>query len=77
MLPSQNNDGSSFATGPSFNPRPTYPSGNNFNWNRPQGQGSSWNQGGYNWQAPVYPNYQQSFSNNVPSYGNNNNGIVA
>ena len=68
----------SFSSGPSFNPRPTYPSGgSNLNWERPSGQESVWNQGGYNWQAPVYPNYQQPFNNNGQSYGSNNNGIVA
>merc|ERR1712110_1099924 len=68
----------SFSSGPSFNPRPTYPSGgNSLNWERPSDQGSVWNQGGYNWQAPVYPNYQQPFNNNAQSYGSNNNGIVA
>ena len=68
----------SFSSGPSFNPRPTYPSGgSNLNWQRPSVQGSVWNQGGYNWQAPVYPNYQQPFNSNGQSYGSNNNGIVA
>merc|ERR1712018_165757 len=55
----QLNSGNSFSTGPSFNPRPTYPSGNSFN--RPSNQGSNWNQG--NWQRPTYPDYQSPFNN--------------
>lgn len=69
----QSSGGNSFSSGPSFNPRPTYPSGNNFNWQRPSDQVLEWNQGNYNWEPPVYPNYQQPL-NNGPSFGNINNG---
>ena len=63
-------------SGPSFNPRPTYPSVNNVNWQRPSDQASDWNNENYNWQPPVYPNYQTPV-NNGPSFGNFNNGIIA
>jgi len=69
----QTNSGNSFSNGPSFNPRPTYPSGNNFNI--PSNQGSNWNQ--INWQRPTNPDYQPPFNhrpngqqsfNNRPNY---------
>ena len=62
------------SVGTSYNPRPSYTTESNYPWQRPSGHGIGWNQGGYYWQRPVFPNYQPTINN--PSYGTNN-GIIA